>query len=110
MKLYCKKCGIKLNLKNIDTTSVNIDGSKIKRMCKKCSKILESELKNKYFAQEYKMNNIYSKDGKYVPYWGCNYYFKSLEDCKKRIDNKNIACVNMKDFYLLNEIMKTGDD
>jgi len=43
------------------------------------------------FVENYKSNDIYKKDGRFVPYAHCHYYFKSLEDCKKRIDMTNIS-------------------
>jgi hypothetical protein len=39
-----------------------------------------------YEVEEYKGNKIYCVDGGYMPYFDCLYYYNSLEECRKRID------------------------
>lgn len=49
----------------------------------------------KYFIEEYRGNKIYwvFKNNRkyYVPYAGCSYGFKTIEECRKRIDAKHIG-------------------
>lgn len=110
MNLICKNCGEEITLNNVAPIGkyTLINGSGIKRCCANCAKQIEDKLKKQYFIETYNDNDIYCKDGKYAPYWGCKYYFKSLEDCEKRIDNKTYAMINMGDFYTLNSL--TNDD
>ena len=53
-----------------------------------CSDECYKEYLDKYFVEEYKENKIYkiNKYGVnfYIPYAGCTYGFKTLEDCKTR--------------------------
>ena len=58
-----------------------------------CSNKCKEKWEAQYFVEEYKGNKIYCIDGKYVPYLSCAYYFNTLEDCKKRIDQPHIAYV-----------------
>lgn len=65
------------------------------------------EMKHKLFCDEkcfnayieqfveciYNNVKIYKIDEKYIPYWGSLYYFITLEECKNRIDAKNISVV-----------------
>jgi len=46
------------------------------------------------FVEVYNESDIYEINGKFVPYIGCNYYFKTLEDCKSRMDAKGLAYVS----------------
>jgi len=93
MKLYCNECEIELGFSNINTNYTDITGKRL-RVCKECGESVENKLKNKYFIEEYDGRPMYAKDGCYVPYWGCSYYFKTIEDCKSRMDNKTGASVN----------------
>ena len=43
------------------------------------------------FVEEYNNCDIYELKGKFTPYIGCPYYFKTLKDCKKRIDERQKA-------------------
>lgn len=45
------------------------------------------------FVEEYKGNEIFKYKGFYSPYIGCSYGFKTIQDCKKRIDVPNISFV-----------------
>jgi hypothetical protein len=45
------------------------------------------------FIEEYKGNEIFKYEELYAPYIGCNYGFKTIEDCKKRIDNSNASYI-----------------
>ena len=43
------------------------------------------------FIEEYKGNEIFKYEGLYAPYIGCHYGFRSIDDCKKRIDTPNVS-------------------
>lgn len=61
---------------------------------------------DRFLVEEYKNNKIYkiTRDGitGYIPYIGCRYYLKTLEDCKSRIDNKNVSVIDMNMFHVMN--------
>ena len=40
---------------------------------------------------------------RYIPYFEANYYFTNIDDCKKRMDTKNVAVVDMNMYgFLMN--------
>lgn len=57
------------------------------KVCQSCIDYID-KVKSKYYVETYKGNDIYMKDGMYFPYWDCQYYFSSLQDCRNRIDTK----------------------
>ena len=61
-----------------------------------CSDECKEKWEDQFFVEEYKGNKIYCINGKYVPYLNCAYYFTTLEDCKKRIDQPHVAYVSRK--------------
>lgn len=102
--MLCKKCGIELNIKNFNKKSMDIKGKRLTLLCGDCAKQIEKQLKEECFVCEYKGGNIYCKDNRYVPYWGCGYYFKTLEDCKKSMNNKHRVVINPYIIDLFNDI------
>lgn len=64
-----------------------------------CCDECKDKWEEKDFVEEYKGHKIYCVNGKYIPYYGCSYYFTTLEDCKKRIDTPNIAISPILQFY-----------
>lgn len=57
-----------------------------------CDDICMTKWKNQLFVEEYKGEQIYKLgDEVYVPYIEAHYYFKTIEDCKRRIDDKTSA-------------------
>ena len=94
----CKYCNKEIGETDFKTFSINFKGydnnGKRKLFC-------NEECYNKYIKQfEVEVHNdnpIYAVeyDGeiRYMPYWFSNYYFTNIEDCKRRIDLKNIAIV-----------------
>ncbi len=58
-----------------------------------CSTECKQNNENRYFVEEYKGNKIYCVEGKYMPYLECEYWFESLEDVKKRIDEPHLRPV-----------------
>lgn len=97
-ELNCEKCGVRVSISNICTNLRDIDGKRLNAHCRECGEITLSELKKSRFVETYKGNDFYEKDGRFSPYWGCSYYFISLEDCRKRTDMKHIAITNMSIF------------
>lgn len=57
-----------------------------------CDDICMTQWKNQFFVEEYNGEQIYKLgEEKYVPYIEAPYYFKTIEDCKRRIDDKTSA-------------------
>jgi len=53
-------------------------------------------------VEEYKENQIYSKDGMFTPYWQSTYCFSNIEGVRERIDNNHMAYgVNPEMFKLM---------
>lgn len=44
-----------------------------------------------FIVEYYGYKPIYKVNGRYLPYFGCHYYFDNIEDCRKRMDVKNIG-------------------
>lgn len=84
--IYCKKCKNKLSFFNIYELR-DVDCKRIGIFCNICGRDTEERLKEDRFIEEYKNNRIYLKDGRYYPYWECQYFFNSLEEVKVRIDD-----------------------
>ena len=93
IKMCCIKCGEKLSFSNWG--NVRDVNNKPIGCCKYCSKDVLTELKSQRYVETYKGNNIYILDGKYAPYWGCNYCFDNIDDCRASIDNSNVAIIPM---------------
>ena len=57
-----------------------------------CDENCFENYKRKFFVEEYHGEKIYKVNGKeYIPYWGSQYYFDLLEDCRRRIDMGTMA-------------------
>jgi hypothetical protein len=104
VKIFCKYCDEQLSYTNINTRSVDFSGKRI-RGCRDCAEKEQVKMQDKYFIEEYNGNKIYCIDGNYIPYWGCGYYFKTLEDCKIRMDSK-VAVFDPMGFALMNSLLK----
>jgi hypothetical protein len=94
----CKCCdtpidmGLEAYIKGKTKKVIDIDGEKVKGYyCGDCHDYAQATLMNERFVENYNGNTIFAKDGKYSPYWECHYYFKTLEECRIRIDAKHIA-------------------
>lgn len=55
-----------------------------------CSEECKQKNENQYLVEEYKGNNIYCVNGRYMPYLECDYWYDSIEGVRKRIDNKHL--------------------
>lgn len=51
-----------------------------------CSQECKKKYEDQLVVEEYRGYKIYCFHGRYVPYLESLYYFKTIEDCKKRID------------------------
>jgi DNA-directed RNA polymerase subunit RPC12/RpoP len=90
--IKCKECGVKLTFKNVFTErDIN---NKTLGCCRDCGENLLLKLKQERLVEVYKNNSIYIYEGKYIPYWGCNYCFNTIEECRARIDIPNTAIVS----------------
>lgn len=98
VRLKCKQCDKELNLKEFSRGDYkmvfDVDMQKVGLFCKEHGEEVESKLKEKRFVEEYKGSKIYCKNGNFIPYWECHYFFKSIEDVKERIDNSHVAIVD----------------
>lgn len=52
-----------------------------------CSEECKQKYEDQFVVEEYKGNKIYCVNGRYMPYFGCGYYFKTIDGVKERIDN-----------------------
>lgn len=63
-----------------------------------CTKECYEDYKQDFVVEVYNDQPIYCVeiDGekRYMPYFEANYYFTTIDDCKKRMDMKNIAIVS----------------
>lgn len=58
-----------------------------------CSEGCKHKNEEQYFVEEYKGNNIYCVNGKYMPYLECDYWYDSIEGVKRKIDNSHLIPV-----------------
>lgn len=61
-----------------------------------CSQECKKKYEDQFVVEEYRGHKIYFFHGKYMPYLESWYYFKTIEGCRKRIDDalKGIAVCN----------------
>jgi hypothetical protein len=96
MKIYCYHCHKPLGQLSFEFFHKAYKGELIEGGRKVfCNEKCYNKYLQKYFVEEYKGNQIYwlLKNGEkyYIPYAGCAYGFKTIKDCKKRIDAKHIG-------------------
>ncbi|QPK89803.1 hypothetical protein IEN91_05020 [Bacillus velezensis] len=91
--LKCKQCGADLGFKNVYRV-FDLGLERVGVFCQEHAEETERGLKEKRFVEEYNGSKIYSRDGKYFPYWDCQYFFDNIEDTRKRIDSPHIAIVD----------------
>ena len=65
----------------------DVDGTLIGLYCPKHYSNAKKKIEAERFVERYKENDIYFKDGRYYPYWGASYYFLTLQDVRRRIDD-----------------------
>lgn len=85
--MTCKTCGEKLHWGNSKLIK-DVDGEKIGCFCNDCFLVSLEKLKTARFVEKYREFEIYEKNGCYFPYRKCQYHFKSLDDCRARIDHR----------------------
>jgi hypothetical protein len=96
IRVYCKHCFKPLGISSISFYRTAYMGELVDGGRKPfCNEQCYNKYLSKYFVEEYKGNKIYwlFKDNKkyYIHYAGCNYGFKTVEECKGRIDAKNVG-------------------
>lgn len=70
----------------------DVDGTKVKGLyCKDCYIESQAYLMNERFVENYNGEIIFCKDDMYSPYWECPYHFKTIEECRTRMDANHIA-------------------
>lgn len=89
--MKCINCGVSLTFSNWG--NIRDINNKPVLSCRNCANEILTKLKQDYYVETYKGQEIYCYDGRFVPYWGCAYYFDSIEGVRQRIDNKNVAIV-----------------
>ena len=72
-----------------------------------CTEECYEDYKKDFIVETYNDKPIYCVeiDGekRYMPYFEANYYFTNIDDCKKRMDMKNVAVVDMNMYgFLMN--------
>ena len=97
-KVKCINCGKEIGECNFRTFSVNLKGyDKNGKRKLFCSQECYDQYKRHFEVEVYNGYSIYavecSGEIRYMPYWFSNYYFTNIEDCRKRIDMKNIGIV-----------------
>jgi len=105
--IYCKHCGKELGKACFDIYRNVYKGfTADNKTGLFCNEDCYNAYCDKFLIEEYNGVKIYgikiNGQMRYIPYMGCAYYFTTLDDCKKRIDNKNIAMVDMNMFYFMN--------
>ena len=102
IKVICYQCKTEFGTLSFSLYKERYSGiawnDKLQKLSKKlfCDEQCFVEYMKQFEVESYNGNPIYSikvKDGtsRYMPYWGCTYWFASIEDCKARMDNKRIG-------------------
>ena len=89
--LQCKVCGKQMPVFYRGCVRTTYYHPERTRTIFVCNDECKDKWESQYFVEEYKGSKIYCIDGRYIPYFGAAYYFETLEDCKKRIGQPNIA-------------------
>lgn len=94
--IYCKYCHKPLGESSFKFFTKAYKGELIEGGRKVfCGEGCYNQYLKQYFVEEYKGNKIYwvFKDNQkyYIPYAGCHYGFKTIQECKNRIDAKHIG-------------------
>lgn len=70
-----------------------------------CTEECYNDYKKDFVVEIYNDKPIYciemDSEKRYMPYFESEYYFTTIEDCKKRMDMKNISVMNMAMYKLL---------
>ena len=72
-----------------------------------CTEECYKDYKKNFVVEVYNDKPIYcveiNEEKRYMPYFEANYYFTNIDDCKKRMDAKGVAVVDMSMFgFLMN--------
>ncbi len=96
MKISCKQCYKPLGNISLSFFVQSFRGNLVEGGTKVfCNEKCYNKYLQKHFVEEYKNHKIYwtFRDGQryYIPYIGCRYGFKTIEDCRGRIDASHIG-------------------
>lgn len=76
----------------INENGERVEGKPLERkMMIVCSGECFEQNENQYIVEQYKGNNIYCVNGRYMPYLECKYWYENIEGVKERIDNPHIV-------------------
>ena len=72
-----------------------------------CTKECYEDYKKDFIVEIYNDQPVYcveiDEEKRYMPYFEATYYFTNIDDCKKRMDMKNISVVDMNMYgFLIN--------
>lgn len=98
VKVKCLNCGKELDECNLKTFTVNFKGyDKNGKRKLFCDEDCYEQYKKQFEVEVYNGIPIYAIDYfgeiRYMPYWFSNYYFKNIEDCKKRMGMNNVGVI-----------------
>ena len=98
-KVKCLNCGKELGEYDFKTFTVNFKGyDKNGKRKLFCGEDCYEQYKKKFEVEVYNGRPIYAIDYfgevRYMPYWFSNYYFRNIEDCKKRMDMNNVGIIS----------------
>jgi hypothetical protein len=75
-----------------------------------CTEECYEDYKKDFVVEIYNNKPIYcveiNGEKRYMPYFEAEYYFTNIDDCKKRMDMKNTAVVDMSIYGFLNNMQK----
>ena len=64
-----------------------------------CTEKCYKDYKKDFVVEIYNDKPVYcveiDREKRYMPYFEANYYFTNIDDCKKRMDMKNVAIVDL---------------
>ena len=97
-KVKCVNCSKEIGEYDFRTFATNLKGyDKNGKRKLFCSQECYEQYKKQFEVEVYNGYPIYAVEYfgevRYMPYWFSNYYFTNIEDCRKRIDMKNIGII-----------------
>lgn len=95
-KIKCLNCDKEIGECNSKTFIVNLKGyDKNGKRKLFCNQECYDQYKKQFEVEVYKGCSIYAVEyfgeKRYMPWWFSNYYFTNIEDCRKRIDRKEVG-------------------
>lgn len=99
LKVKCLNCSKELGKCDFKTFAKNFKGyDKNGKRKLFCSQDCYEQYKKQFEVEVYNGYPIYAPDYfgeiRYMPYWFSNYYFKNIDDCKKRMDMNDVDVIS----------------